>query len=86
MGGSPSPSRWFESLALGRPAGATRISTSDSDRRVGLGGRRVRDRGGMDWYGDAGMGVARLVVSRGLALVYVIAFARIGCLPPSKTH
>ena len=28
----------------------------------------------MDWYGDAGMGVARLVVSRGLALVYVIAF------------
>src|SRR6478609_12248104 len=28
----------------------------------------------MDWYGDAGMGVARLVVSRGLALVFVIAF------------
>ena len=33
-----------------------------------------RDGCGVDWYGDAGMGVARLVVSRGLALVYVIAF------------
>ena len=28
----------------------------------------------MDWYGDSGMELTRIVVSRGLALVYVIAF------------